>query len=115
MERELQRQIRAYVDELKAVGLSPERVVGTVMLAASTADLRPTLGVLSKAQPDAKDRLFADMIGWCIDRLLPVRACRLTLPLRAGRIALIEWRGSFSRNYAALGPAVRMVSSVGSS
>jgi hypothetical protein len=67
VEHQIQWQVCAYVDELKAVGLSPERVPGAIMLAASTAGLHPSLGIRDNATLEAKDKLLADMIGWCVE------------------------------------------------
>lgn len=69
IEREIQREVCAYADELKDLGLPPERVIVAVKRVANEAGLHTTRRVVpSSIQLDGKDKLLVDMVGWCIER-----------------------------------------------
>ena len=69
-EREIQRHVYEYADELKGLGLAPERVVIAVKYAANQAGIHATVVHLTNPRRllDGKDKLLVDMVGWCIER-----------------------------------------------
>lgn len=70
VELEIQRQVCEYADELKSLGLPPERVIIAVKYAANEAGIRATSAHLTNPRKhlDGKDKLLVDMVGWCIER-----------------------------------------------
>ncbi len=68
VEREIQRQVFEYADELKGLGLPPERVIVAVKRVANEAGLHSSRIVPSPKQLEGKDKLLVDMVGWCIER-----------------------------------------------
>ena len=69
VEREIQRHVCDYADELKARGLPPERVIIAVKYTAKEAGVYATSAHLAAARDlDGKDKLLVDMVGWCIER-----------------------------------------------
>jgi hypothetical protein len=69
VEREIQRQVYDYADELKRLGQPPERVIVAVKRVANEAGVRSTSRIVpSPALLEGKDKLLVDMVGWCIER-----------------------------------------------
>jgi hypothetical protein len=69
VEREIQREVWDYADELKGLGLPPERVIIAVKRAANEAGLYSTQRVITtRSALDDADKLLVDMVGWCIER-----------------------------------------------
>ena len=68
VEREIRRQVYEYADELKDLGLPPERVIVAVKRVANEAGLHSSRIVPSPKQLEGKDKLLVDMVGWCIER-----------------------------------------------
>jgi hypothetical protein len=69
IEREIQRNVCDYADELKGLGLPPERVIIAVKYTANQAGINATSAHLTHPrQLDGTDKLLADMVGWCIER-----------------------------------------------
>lgn len=67
IEREIQRQVCEYVDELKGLGLPPERVLMAVKYNANQAGIYATQRLVTpQDQLHGKDKLLVDMVGWCI-------------------------------------------------
>ena len=64
----LKDRVCAVVDELKAEGLPPERVIVAVKQMAQEAGLSPSRGVLTVAPLAGRDALVVGMISWCIER-----------------------------------------------
>ena len=65
----LQEKVCAVVDELKAAGWPPERVIVAIKRIAEDGGLRPTKMVLSKSAPLIDgDALIVDMVQWSIER-----------------------------------------------
>jgi Mg-chelatase subunit ChlD len=63
-------QVRAVVDDLRAAGWPPERVIVALKHTAYEAGLRPTrFVVLSQhASIDEHDGLIVDIVRWCIEQ-----------------------------------------------
>jgi hypothetical protein len=68
VEREIQRQVFEYADELKGLGLPPERVIVAVKRVANEAGLHSSRVIPSPRHLEGKDKLLVDMVGWCIER-----------------------------------------------
>jgi hypothetical protein len=69
IERDIQREVWDYADELKGLGLPPERVIIAVKRAANEAGLYSTHRVVATPSDlDDGDKLLVDMVGWCIER-----------------------------------------------
>ena len=69
LEREIQRQVCEYADELKGLGLPPERVIVAVKRVANEAGVSSTSRIVpSPTLLEGKDKLLVDMVGWCIER-----------------------------------------------
>ena len=69
VEREIQRHVCEYADELKRVGQPPERVIMAVKYTANEAGIRATRAQLINPRDlDGMDKLLVDMVGWCIER-----------------------------------------------
>ena len=69
IEREIQRHVCEYADELKGLTLPPERVIMAVKYMANEAVITaPSAHLTHPRQLDGTDKLLADMVGWCIDR-----------------------------------------------
>ena len=67
IEREIQRQVCAFADELKELGLPPERIILAVKRAANEAGIYSTIRISGFSRNlDGPDKLLADMAGWCI-------------------------------------------------
>ena len=59
----------AYVEELKALGFPPERVIIAVKRTANEAGVFSTPRLVEpRTQLDGKDKLLVDMVRWCIER-----------------------------------------------
>lgn len=68
-EREFYDLVCAYVGELKALGVLPERVIMAVKHTADEAGVFATPRLIELRAPlDGKDKLLADMVRWCIER-----------------------------------------------
>jgi hypothetical protein len=57
-----------YADELKGLGLPPERVIVAVKRVANEAGLHSSRVIPSPRHLEGKDKLLVDMVGWCIER-----------------------------------------------
>jgi hypothetical protein len=58
-----------YVDELKALGWLPERVIVAVKQLAREAGLKSSAWkVLTSTPNTASDNLLVEVVGWCIER-----------------------------------------------
>jgi hypothetical protein len=69
IEREIQRHVCAFADELKDLGLPPERIILAVKRAANEAGIYSTMRLSGFTYDlDGGDKLLADMVGWCIRR-----------------------------------------------
>jgi len=68
VEREIQRHVFEYADELKGLGLPPERVIVAVKRVANEAGLHSSRIIPSPKHLEGKDKLLVDMVGWCIER-----------------------------------------------
>jgi hypothetical protein len=67
--RELREMVWQYVDDRKAAGWLPERVIVAVKQIAREAGLRPSVHVASpKAEISTTDELLVEMVGWVIHR-----------------------------------------------
>jgi hypothetical protein len=65
----LYEKVCAVVDELKAAGWPPERVIVAVKRIADEAGVRPSKNVLSRgADITDDDALIVQMVKWCIER-----------------------------------------------
>jgi hypothetical protein len=65
----LRQLVFEYVDELKGLGWTPERVIVAVKSIAREAGVRQTSGILRNDLPIAgPDKLLVDVVGWCIQR-----------------------------------------------
>jgi hypothetical protein len=68
-EREVQRLVWEYVDDRKAEGWLPERVIIAVKQIAREAGLKPSAMIVKRdAKLTTEDDFLVDMVGWCIDR-----------------------------------------------
>jgi hypothetical protein len=57
----------AFVDEAKALGWPPERVISAVKRTANAAGLAPSARVMySGAGLTDMDKLMIELVGWCI-------------------------------------------------
>jgi hypothetical protein len=66
---EMHQRVCAMVDELKAAGWPPERVIVAVKQVADDAGLRPSRGVLSaKNALTEQDTAVVYMVRWCIEQ-----------------------------------------------
>ena len=69
IEREIQRIVYSYADELKVLGLPPERVIVALKRVANEAGVYSTSRIVpSASQLEGKDKLLVDIVGWCIER-----------------------------------------------
>ena len=68
VEREIQQQVWAYVDELKRLRQPPERVLMAVKYTATQAGISGTRVLTSLRELDGRNQLLVDMIRWCIER-----------------------------------------------
>lgn len=67
--RSLHDEVCAVVDELKAAGWPPERVLVAVKQIADEAGLRPSAAVLSASRPlTDRDTKLVQIVQWCIER-----------------------------------------------
>jgi hypothetical protein len=65
----LHSEVCAVVDELKAAGWPPERVIVAVKRIADEAGIRPTKAVLVRTAELANDdAMLVQMVSWCIER-----------------------------------------------
>lgn len=68
-EREVYHLVCAYVEELKALGFPPERVIIAVKRAANEAGVFSTPRLIEpRAQLDGNDKLLVDMVRWSIEQ-----------------------------------------------
>jgi len=68
-EREIQHLVWKFVDDRKAAGWPPERVIIAIKQIARDAGLRPsTIIVKRDAKPTTVDEFLVDLVGWSIDR-----------------------------------------------
>jgi len=68
-EREVQSLVWNFVDDRKAAGWTPERVIVAVKQIAREAGLKPTPMVIKRdAKLATTDDFLVEMVGWCIDR-----------------------------------------------
>jgi len=68
-ERDVQRLVWDFVDDRKAAGWPPERVIVAVKQIACEAGLRPsTMVIKGDATLAATDSFLVEMVGWCIHR-----------------------------------------------
>ena len=71
--KELRRRVCAVVDELKAAGWQPERVIIAVKQVAEDAGLRPTKSILSATAPlTERDIAVVHIVRWCIEQYFGV-------------------------------------------
>jgi hypothetical protein len=57
-----------YADELKSLGMPPERVIVAVKRVADAAGIRSTRRIAWRGEPLAgRDKLLVDMVVWCIE------------------------------------------------
>jgi len=69
IEREIQQLVWAFVDDRRAAGWPPERVIIAVKQLAREAGLRPsTIIVKRDAKPTTVDEFLVSVVGWCIHR-----------------------------------------------
>lgn len=62
-------QVCEYTDELKALGVRPERVIIAVKRVAREAGIVSESLVVPTSQPrDGKDKLLVDLVSWCIEQ-----------------------------------------------
>ena len=73
----IRRQVCDYADELKALGLPPERIIIAVKLTANNVGMRPSRYAGTAASLDATDKLLVDMVRWCIERYYERRQARI--------------------------------------
>jgi hypothetical protein len=67
--RELQRHVCDFVDDRKAAGWPPERVIIAVKQIAREAGLRPSTAIASKyVTLTNQDNFLVELVGWCIHR-----------------------------------------------
>jgi hypothetical protein len=65
---ELHKRVCSVVDELKAAGWPPERVIVAVKQVAEGVGMHPSRSVLSATSPlGAKDATLVKMVRWCIE------------------------------------------------
>jgi hypothetical protein len=68
-ERDVQRLVWDFVDDRKAVGWPPERIIVAVNQIAREAGLKPSTTVIKRdAQLPTVDNFLVEMIGWCFHR-----------------------------------------------
>lgn len=68
-EAEVFHRVCDFADELKALGLPPERVIVAVNSAATGAGLTANVHrIASTARLEGADKLVVDMARWCIER-----------------------------------------------
>jgi hypothetical protein len=68
-EREIRETVCEYVDQLKELGLPPERIIVAVKRLANEAGVRATSRlVATPATLEGADKLLVDMVAWCIER-----------------------------------------------
>ena len=64
----LQQQVCAVVEDFKAAGWQPERVIIAVKQIAADAGLKASPRVLSAATPlTERDAVIGDLVRWCIE------------------------------------------------
>jgi len=68
-ERDVQRLVWDFVDDRKAAGWPPERVIVAVKQIAREAGLSPsTTVIVGGAKLTATDSFLVELVGWCIHR-----------------------------------------------
>jgi hypothetical protein len=68
-ERDVQRLVCDFVDDRKAAGWPPERIIVAVKQIALEAGLRPSTTVIKRdATLTTVDNFLVEMVGWCIHR-----------------------------------------------
>jgi len=69
VERELRRCVNDYADQLKTLGLPPERVVIAMKRLVSGAGVVATSrSVATPKELDGRDKLLVDIVAWCIEQ-----------------------------------------------
>ena len=73
-EAEVRELVWAFVDEGKAAGWPPERIIVAIKQIAREAGLMPTALVIQRnVAPTLVDKFLVDMVGWCIHRYFRVQ------------------------------------------
>ena len=68
-ERAIRRQVCDYADELKRLGLPPERVIVALKRLANEAGVVSMSRTIATPKAlDGHDKLLVDIVAWCIDR-----------------------------------------------
>lgn len=78
---ELCRDVWAFVDETKALGWPPEKVIVVLKAIARDAGFPPVWRCVAPSLLDRKARLLLEMVAWCVERFFqPAVGWDVSLP-----------------------------------